>query len=578
LAALVVGGIALAPRNAAAVDSDDINKAIDRGVAHLKQSQRTDGSWGGDKWVLGASALAALTLLECDVPPDDPVLVKATAYIRKGALTTLDTYCIATCIFFLDRLGEPVDELLIDSLTVRLLGGQNESGAYTYTCPAPPPSEVTRLTTAIEKRTELTTRKDLKGPRTIKDLPEPIQAQLLQLANTKPVLAGADNSNTQFADMALWIARRHGLPTEGALGRLGDRFRKLQTRDGGWSYAGGPATPTMTCAGILGLITSVAGSLPPERGKTVRPVVVESDPQLVLALNALGTTVGDPVGDRKEAIPKVSGRTFYFLWSLERVCVGLDMKLLGNKDWYAWGSEILVANQGGDGSWRGEFAAQEADTCFALLFLKKANLIRDLTASVRGKFKKLGERTLGTGAGPLPKRLSPGIEGAGPGDTPAADPKRPVGPASDPRADQPTGRLAGELINASADDQAGVLAKLRDGKGVEYTEALASAIGRLDGDRKQQAREALAQRLGRMKPETLKRYLHDEEPEIRRGAVLACVSREMKALVPDLIPLLKDRAEVVVQAAHGALKDLTGEKLGPDAAAWEEWWKKHGKD
>jgi hypothetical protein len=173
------------------------------------------------------------------------------------------------------------------------------------------------------------------------------------------------------------------LPTEGALGRLDARYRKTQARDGGWSYSGGQSTPTMTCAGILGLITAAASGRN-DKGKPARPIRLESDPALVLALNALATTVGDPVGDRKDAsIPKVAGRTWYFLWSLERVCVGLDLKVLGKKDWYEWGAEILVANQGGDGAWRGEFAGYEADTCFGLLFLKRANFLRDLTPPPR---------------------------------------------------------------------------------------------------------------------------------------------------------------------------------------------------
>ena len=36
--------------------------------------------------------------------------------------------------------------------------------------------------------------------------------------------------------LALWVARRHGLPTDGALALVNARFRDSQNGDGGWSY------------------------------------------------------------------------------------------------------------------------------------------------------------------------------------------------------------------------------------------------------------------------------------------------------------------------------------------------------
>lgn len=70
------------------------------------------------------------------------------------------------------------------------------------------------------------------------------------------------------------------------------------------------------------------------------------------------------------------------------------LETVGGKDWYAWGTEILVANQREDGGWQGEFAACGADTCFALMFLVRANLARDLTAALRGGLQDPGEVVL----------------------------------------------------------------------------------------------------------------------------------------------------------------------------------------
>jgi hypothetical protein len=66
------------------------------------------------------------------------------------------------------------------------------------------------------------------------------------------VTSAGDHSNTQFATLALWIARRHGAGGEvrEALRRVEERFRAAQAEDGSWSYqatvaikAGAPPLP-----------------------------------------------------------------------------------------------------------------------------------------------------------------------------------------------------------------------------------------------------------------------------------------------------------------------------------------------
>jgi hypothetical protein len=55
-----------------------------------------------------------------------------------------------------------------------------------------------------------------------------------------------------------------------------------------------------------------------------------------------------------------------------------DLKTIGGKDWYAWGAQIIVNHQSADGSWtQGPYYS--ASTSFALLFLKRSNLVQDLT-------------------------------------------------------------------------------------------------------------------------------------------------------------------------------------------------------
>ena len=79
-------------------------------------------------------------------------------------------------------------------------------------------------------------------------------------------------------------------------------------------------------------------------------------------------------------------------------------------------------------------------------------------------------------------------------------------------------------------------------------------------------------------------YLEDEDAEIRRAAALACAMKDCQDHIPGLIRLLGDRDVLVAQAAHAALRELSGQDLGPRAgadgterdraiAAWRAWWK-----
>jgi len=72
---------------------------------------------------------------------------------------------------------------------------------------------------------------------------------------------------------------------------------------------------------------------------------------------------------------------YYYLWSLERVAVTYNLRTIGGKDWYAWGAPIILANQLADGSWSDRFPGVP-DTCFALLFLNRANVVQDLTRNL----------------------------------------------------------------------------------------------------------------------------------------------------------------------------------------------------
>jgi hypothetical protein len=58
------------------------------------------------------------------------------------------------------------------------------------------------------------------------------------------------------------------------------------------------------------------------------------------------------------------------------------LKTIGDKDWYGWGSKLILDTQRPDGSWEDRHG-DVPDTCFAMLFLCRTNLAKDLTESLR---------------------------------------------------------------------------------------------------------------------------------------------------------------------------------------------------
>jgi hypothetical protein len=64
---------------------------------------------------------------------------------------------------------------------------------------------------------------------------------------------------------------------------------------------------------------------------------------------------------------------YYYMYGLERSGVLSLAVLFGSHNWYEEGANAILSHQNGDGSWRGDGNdGATADTCFALLFLKRA--------------------------------------------------------------------------------------------------------------------------------------------------------------------------------------------------------------
>lgn len=134
-----------------------------------------------------------------------------------------------------------------------------------------------------------------------------------------------------------------------------------------------------------------------------------------------------------------------------------------------------------------------------------------------------------------------------------------------------------------------ILERLRDTKGTAYTDGLVRALPIVAETLRQEARDALTERMVRMTPASLRARMSSGPDELRGASIRAAARKKSKELVPDLIELLIDGNSSIRQEAHAALKETTGEDFGPGRGAstveqfdarkqWRAWWQsKSGK-
>lgn len=346
---LAIALVVTVARPLAAADgltAEQVRKSIERGVGYLKaQQNREKGSWTElPGYPGGVTSLCTLALLNSGVPNDDPVVQRALAYLRTIDKPEL-TYCVSLQTMVFCLASPDKDRLQITRnvqwLQSRQIDDGPRKGAWGYS------SERGR----------------------------------------------GDNSNTQFALLALYEAERVGVKVQQRTWTLArDYWLKTQHKDGSWGYYDGqPSTGSMTCAGITSLVVTtdrLSASAASVSGDAVRCCGEREDVlPIERALAWMGShfSVGhNPVASSNPSGVVGSDSLLYYLYGMERVG-----RLTGRRffvknardgfpvrfDWYRQGAEHLVAMQDSlSGFWVGEGHAESIPvigTSFALLFLSK---------------------------------------------------------------------------------------------------------------------------------------------------------------------------------------------------------------
>ncbi len=362
LVALTIGLFSL-PAGAQQEFGDEINAAIERGVAFLWDLQQDDGSWpqfaGGEHsdHGVGETALVVYALLEAGESAQDERILRAIDYLRGASASHI--YSASLRAVAIQVANETTNDRYLDALesyVAPVVTAMNRQGGFGYPAGA---------------------------------------------ASSTP-----DNSNTQYAALAMMaFANNDNLRDirQDYWQRLRSYWESNQNaEDGGWGYnsagfVGGyycsVTQPTMTVGGIATLYICEDNLEPtPEiinaEGVTM-PVGIQRglawmDQNFWWTLNP-----ANPVDIWQGALPADAAASrimamrawyYYYLYGVERAALASGYKYFGGRDWYREGARILLDNQSPDGSWvginhgsgdstAGDFGRLQTDTAFSLLFL-----------------------------------------------------------------------------------------------------------------------------------------------------------------------------------------------------------------
>ena len=319
----------------AEVTAEQVRQAIERGVGYLKSQQRIDGSWTDALGFEGGiSSLSTLALLNSGVAPEDPAMQKALGYLRK--LKAEKTYVVALQTMVFAR-AEPQRDLSLIRGNVKWLEGKqilvgDYKGAWSY-----------------------------------------------------PGTNEGDNSNSQFALLALYEAEQVGVAANSRTWALAQRYwEKCQNSDGSWGYKlNTPGTGSMTCAGLTSLvITHGRGSASDAKviGNRIDCCVggqTDESERIDNGLQWLGRNFS------VQRNPGSSVWPLYYLYGLERAGRLTARRFIplpsrqgqpARADWYREGADVLIRRQDSlSGFWTGVGGEIQPviGTSFALLFLSK---------------------------------------------------------------------------------------------------------------------------------------------------------------------------------------------------------------
>lgn len=325
-----------------------VRESIRGGIAYLGEIQQKDGSWNEyPGFEPGTTALCALALITAGVDKNNPVLAKALDFLRRPLPESrYQTYPLSLQTMVLCLADPEKDKELIRKNVEWLIARQFRTsnvfrGGWSY-------------------------------------------------VGSHPEFDQVDNSNSQFAILALYEAERIGVPIDPEIWKWAlEYWKRMQNKDGSWGYRAslgdlqvnksGVGTGSMTCAGIAGLVIcsgfrNNSGSQV-QGGELLCCQEVDDDisDRIEKGLNWLSRHFS--VQTNPGTVIDVDTWLFYYLYGLERVGRLTAHRFIGKSDWYREGADFLLRRKGMFNKyWKAQRDLKNnnaVSTAFALLFLSK---------------------------------------------------------------------------------------------------------------------------------------------------------------------------------------------------------------
>lgn len=383
-----------------------VNAAIEKGVDWLRKKQKEDGSYGpvvgsgsygggaksnnNGQQVSGPTSLALYTLLKCKVPANDPVVKKGFAWLKKHHELPKDSYETASLLLAVTATADPfkkrtASETAADKEKIKLSGEMR--------------GWATKLKDHLLKK-----RNAGGGWR--------------YAPGQNPAPGDQDLSSTQFACLALFAADRCGIKVDSKIWNDMITFAMKQQEDDGPQVdraieardpkaAKGDAGGAKAKDRARGHAYFKSESIDPDEGAATGGMTACGLGTIMMARFILMHRAGDklwagrnhdeiqqsvydsaawlnynwnPIQNPKKA--RINTYHLYYLYCVERAFDMIGNARLGPHFWYVEMGGRLLAIQKPQGFWKtGSTHEPEdtLDTCFALLFLKRATAPRVLT-------------------------------------------------------------------------------------------------------------------------------------------------------------------------------------------------------
>jgi hypothetical protein len=353
-----------------AVSQREIDQAIHKGSEYLKGAPSTGG------WLHpNCDELILLTMIHAGVPEANP---KFDEYLRHCLQAPLEkTYKVACLAMALEELDASGYQMKIAQCAAFLLDNQCTNGQWSYGKPV----DVKNYAFVEREKKVATGPKAADGARDFTGARERKKpTKQIMVPQTKHEGESGDNSNSQYAALGLRACfdANIKLPLE-ALHLARKWWVESQWPDEGESAKAGKNA--VSSGGDTTKIQGWSYKKPGDEGQKA--------PYHAMTAGAIGATViyeymlGRDF--KKDAVTRAGvnwigkhwsvNDNLYYMYALERAGMLYDTVKFGDHDWYMEGAKSIVHAQKADGSWGNKADKPEEntwDTCFAILFLKKA--------------------------------------------------------------------------------------------------------------------------------------------------------------------------------------------------------------